>query len=63
MATTEHLIERDLISKLEDLRYTYRADIRDRAAMEKNFREKFQALNRVLLPAVRIRAYPAHLPA
>lgn len=27
----------------------YRADIRDRAALEKNFREKFQALNQVKL--------------
>ena len=49
MTTTENLIERDLISKLEDLKYTYRPDIRDRAALEKNFREKFEALNRVHL--------------
>ena len=49
MTTTENLIERDLIAKLEDLKYTYRHDIRDRAALEKNFREKFDALNRVNL--------------
>src|ERR1035437_7262372 len=49
MTTTENLIERDLIAKLEDLKYTYRPDIRDRAALEKNFREKFEALNRVRL--------------
>jgi type I restriction enzyme R subunit len=49
MTTTENLIERDLITKLEDLKYTYRSDIRDRAALEKNFREKFEALNRVHL--------------
>lgn len=49
MTTTESLIERDLISKLEDLKYTYRPDIRDRAALEKNFRVKFEALNRVRL--------------
>ncbi len=49
MTTTENLIERDLIAKLEDLKYTYRHDIRDRAALEKNFREKFEALNRVHL--------------
>jgi len=49
MTTTESLIERDLIAKLEDLKYTYRADIRDRAALEKNFRERFEALNRVHL--------------
>jgi type I restriction enzyme R subunit len=47
VATTEHLIERDLIAKLEDLKYAYRPDIRDRAALEQNFREKFEALNRV----------------
>lgn len=49
MTTTENLIERDLIAKLEDLKYTYRHDIRDRAALEKNFREKFETLNRVHL--------------
>jgi type I restriction enzyme R subunit len=47
--TTELDIERDLISKLEGLKYTYRPDIRDRASLEKNFREKFEALNRVKL--------------
>ena len=46
MTTTESFIERDLITKLEDLKYTYRPDIRDRAALEKNFRERFEALNR-----------------
>src|SRR6478672_2758079 len=49
MTTTENNIERDLISKLQDLKYTYRSDIHDRAALEKNFREKFEALNRVQL--------------
>jgi type I restriction enzyme R subunit len=47
--TTENDIEQDLISKLEDLKYTYRSDVRDRVALEKNFREKFEALNRVHL--------------
>ena len=49
MTTTENNIERDLISKLEELKYSYRSDIRDRAALEKNFREKFESLNRVHL--------------
>ena len=49
MTTTENQIEQDLISKLGDLKYTYRPDIRDRAALEANFREKFEALNRVHL--------------
>jgi type I restriction enzyme R subunit len=49
MTTTENQIERDLISKLEDLKYTYRPDIRDRAALEHNFRKHFEALNRVHL--------------
>ena len=44
MTTSETLIERDLISKLEDLKYTYCPDIRDRAALENNFREKFEDL-------------------
>jgi len=42
-------IEQDLITKLVDLKYTYRPDIHDRAALEQNFREKFEALNRVHL--------------
>ena len=49
MTITEHQIERDLIAKLGDLKYTYRPDIRDRAALEANFRAKFEALNRVRL--------------
>lgn len=47
--TTENQIELDLLSKLADLKYTYRPDIRDRAALETNFRDKFQQLNRVNL--------------
>ena len=47
--TTESQIERELIAKLTDLKYTYREDIRDRETLEKNFREKFEALNRVHL--------------
>jgi type I restriction enzyme R subunit len=49
MATTEHQIELDLIAKLGDLKYTYRPDIRDRTALDANFRAKFQTLNRVRL--------------
>ena len=49
MTTAESTIERELISKLEELKYDYRPDIRDRAALERNFREKFEALNRVHL--------------
>jgi len=47
--TKEHQIEERLIAKLQDLKYTYRDDICDRAALEQNFREKFEALNRVKL--------------
>ncbi len=45
----EQGIEDIFIEKLRSLKYTYRSDIRDRAALEKNFREKFQELNRVNL--------------
>jgi type I restriction enzyme, R subunit len=45
----ETQIEDSLIAKLSDLKYSYRSDIRDRDSLEKNFREKFQALNRVNL--------------
>jgi len=49
MTTTESLIERDLIEKFKDLKYTYRDDIRDRASLEANFRSKFKELNHVHL--------------
>ncbi|MDE2398312.1 MAG: type I restriction endonuclease subunit R, partial [Burkholderiales bacterium] len=45
----EEHIEYGFIGKLQNLKYEYRDDIRDRAALEKNFREKFEALNRVRL--------------
>jgi len=47
--TKEAQIEQSFIDKLTDLKYTYHPDIRDRNALEKNFREKFQALNKVNL--------------
>jgi len=45
----EEHIEYGFIGKLQSLKYEYRPDIRDRAALERNFREKFEALNRVHL--------------
>jgi type I restriction enzyme R subunit len=63
MTTTESLIERDLIAKLEDLKYTYRPDIRDRASLEKNFREKFQALNHVQLTDAEFQRFLDQIPA
>lgn len=47
--TKESQVEQDLIAKLTELKYTYRPDIRDRAALEQNFRTKFEALNKVTL--------------
>ena len=50
-------IEDDFLRKLTSLKYIHRRDIRDRASLEKNFREKFEALGRwsceSLLPATR----------
>lgn len=48
-AVREDTIEYGFIGKLQSLKYEYRDDIRDRAALEKNFRERFEALNRVKL--------------
>ncbi len=48
-AIREEHIEIGFIGKLQNLKYEYRPDIRDRAALEANFREKFEALNRVKL--------------
>lgn len=47
--TKEQHIEDGLITKLQDLKYTHRPDIRDKATLEQNFREKFEALNHVHL--------------
>ncbi len=49
MTTPERDLEEALVAKLRDLKYEYRPDIRDRATLEANFREKFEALNRVTL--------------
>lgn len=45
----ERDLEESLVSKLKDLKYEYRPDIRDRATLERNFRAKFESLNRVTL--------------
>jgi type I restriction enzyme, R subunit len=47
--TREKQIEDSLIGKLTDLKYIHRPDIRDRHALELNFRKKFEAHNRVNL--------------
>lgn len=47
--TPERDLEEALVSKLKDLKYEYRPDIKDRATLERNFREKFETLNRVRL--------------
>jgi type I restriction enzyme R subunit len=49
MITPERDLEEALVSKLKDLKYEYRPDVRDRANLERNFREKFEILNRVTL--------------
>jgi type I restriction enzyme R subunit len=49
MIAPERQLEQALVTKLRDLKYEYRPDIRDRATLEANFREKFEALNRVAL--------------
>lgn len=49
MKVSERRLEEELIEKLKGLKYEHRVDIRDRAALEENFRERFQALNRVTL--------------
>ena len=46
---SEHIIEQGFIDKLVELKYSYRPDITNRASLERNFREKFEALNRVRL--------------
>ena len=45
----EQDIETAFLAKLDGLKYTFRPDIRDRATLEQNFREKFESLNHVRL--------------
>lgn len=45
----EKQIEMSFIDKLKELKYTYREDIKDKEALETNFRNHFQELNRVRL--------------
>ncbi len=48
--TKEIHIEENLVKQLTDeLKYTYRPDIVDRHTLEQNFKDKFEALNRVRL--------------
>jgi len=49
MRIREATIEQELIDKLGELKYTLRPDIRDRFALEENFRSHFEALNKVSL--------------
>jgi type I restriction enzyme, R subunit len=49
VTSTEAQIENDLIAKLQELKYEYRPDIQDRFALGRNFRTKFEELNRVTL--------------
>ena len=49
MTAHEQQLEEQFINTLQNLKYEYRPDIRDRAALEQNFREKFNALNHVTL--------------
>ena len=49
MNTPERELEQTLVAKLRKLKYDYRREVRDRRTLEANFREKFEALNRVRL--------------
>jgi type I restriction enzyme R subunit len=49
LAVKEEQLEYGFIGKLQALKYEHRPDIRDRKSLERNFREKFEALNRVNL--------------
>lgn len=46
---SEKEIELGFIQKLQDLKYTYREDIRDKVSLEANFRQHFERLNHVKL--------------
>ena len=49
MIQSEAQLEQQFLDKLQELKYTYRRDIRDLDALERNFRQKFERLNFVSL--------------
>ena len=49
MIQSEAQLEQQFLEKLQELKYTYRRDIRDLDSLEKNFRKKFERLNFVTL--------------
>lgn len=49
MIQSEAQIEQQFLEKLQEMKYTYRSDIRDLDAIESNFRQKFERLNFVSL--------------
>lgn len=49
MIQSEAQLEQQFLEKLQDLKYTYRSDIRDLDALKRNFRQKFERLNFVSL--------------
>ena len=49
MIQSEAQLEQQFLEKLQELKYTYRSDIRDLDALETNFRQKFERLNFVSL--------------
>lgn len=49
MIQSEAQLEQQFLDKLQELKFTYRSDIRDLDSLEKNFRQKFERLNFVSL--------------
>lgn len=49
MIQSEAQLEQQFLEKLQEMKYTYRSDIRDLDALEINFRQKFERLNFVSL--------------
>lgn len=49
MIQSEAQLEQQFLEKLQEMKYTYRSDIRDLDALESNFRQKFERLNFVNL--------------
>src|SRR4051812_3512920 len=61
MRVSERLLEEELIAKLAELKYEQRPDIRELEALEANFRQKFEALNRVRLTDAEFRRLLAEI--
>jgi hypothetical protein len=63
MTSLERQLEDQLLQKLLDRKYQHRPDLRERAALEDNFRQQFSTLNQVRPTATSLTMTPRVFPS